>query len=63
MIVVEPFRTEMLTPSKGMIGINEQGQKFKVMIASRRLITLEPYEGRVKESFFVYMGEIPEPKE
>jgi hypothetical protein len=59
MIAVEPFRLEMLTPIPGMIGINEHGQKFKVKISSRRLITLEPYEGSTREVFFVYMGEVP----
>lgn len=59
-IAVEPFRIAMLTPQPGDICKNEHGQKFKLKISSQKLITLEPYEGKQKASFFVYMGKLPD---
>lgn len=56
---MEPFRIGMLTPGRGDIGINEHGQRFKILITSDKLITLQPYEGRNKPVFFIFMGKLP----
>ncbi len=58
LIAIEPFRITMLTPQPGDICKNEHGQKFKLKINSQKLVTLEPYEGKKKASFFVYMGKL-----
>lgn len=57
---LEPFRISMLTPRPGDIGLNEHGQKFKLMISSEKMITVEPYEGKKKPTFFVYTGKLPD---
>jgi hypothetical protein len=56
---MEPFRIGLLTPKCGDIGVNEHRQKFKLLISSEKLITLEPYEGKSKAVFFVFMGKLP----
>lgn len=59
LIAMEPFRISLLTPNRGDIGINEHGQKFKLLISSEKMITIEPYEGKRKPSFFIYTGKLP----
>lgn len=59
LIAMEPFRMGLLTPSRGDIGVNEHGQKFKLLISSEKLITLQPYEGKNRAVFFVFMGKLP----
>lgn len=59
LIAMEPFRIGLLTPKAGDIGLNEHGQKFKLLISSEKLITLSPYAGKSKASFFVFMGKLP----
>ena len=60
LIAIEPFRIAMLTPQPGDICKNEHSQKFKLIISSQKLVTLEPYEGKRKATFFVYMGKLPD---
>lgn len=59
LIAMEPFRMGLLTPARGDIGVNEHGQKFKLLISSEKLITLEPYKGKNRPVFFVFMGKLP----
>lgn len=56
---MEPFRIGLLNPTRGDIGINEHSQKFRLLISSEKLVTIEPYEGKKKPVFFIYTGKLP----
>ena len=59
MILVEPFRFSLLI-EKGAIVVNEDLQKFKVILNSQKVIKLETYDGKKPPTMFVFMGNIPE---
>ena len=59
MILVEPFRFSPIAMQDGVIVVNENLQKFKVCMVSGKGVMLETYNGRLKASLFVYMGELP----
>lgn len=63
MIAVEPNRIAMLQPAKGDICLNEDGQKFKVMVATNKGLFLDTYEGKGKATFFAFTGNLASPTE
>lgn len=59
MILAEPFRFCLPALSVGKIAINEDGQKFKIVISSSKFVKLEPYEGKKNHDVVVFMGVLP----
>lgn len=60
MIAIEPQRITALNIESGSILVNEDNQKFRVLHNTKAVVTLEPYEGKRKATYFAYMGQLPE---
>ena len=59
MILREPNRVAPLCLEKGTIVVNEDGQKFRVVLNSLKVIGYEPYAGKKQPTWFCYMGDLP----